>query len=258
MSWGVLLSAAQNVKTVYLNLPEPVADDPGAVRDRHRAGIQLHRRRHARRRRPPTDGRVRPLFDPDAMVAGARDLCTALLRDCEPYGCFRWREQPLPNLLYLNDVVMLCWVIDDLPADPALRARWAATLNRFQYPEGGAYCYPPFARQSWQHRDHEHRDRAQHARRPPGAPAHHAGAATRPRYLPALGGVARRPAHGGPAPPLRARRRADAQQPAAATPAGRMSSSPPSAACRIRLAVCSPTPPDASTSAPPSCFRRFC
>ena len=31
---------------------EPVADDPGAVRDRHRAGIQLHRRRHTRRRRP--------------------------------------------------------------------------------------------------------------------------------------------------------------------------------------------------------------
>ena len=85
------------------------------------------------------------------MVAGARDLCTALLRDCEPYGCFRWREQPLPNLLYLNDVVMLCWVIDDLPADPELRARWAATLNRFQYPEGGAYWYPPFAQPSWQH-----------------------------------------------------------------------------------------------------------
>ena len=94
---------------------------------------------------------MKRLFDLDAIVAGARDLCTALLRDCEPYGCFRWREQPLPNLLYLNDVVMLCWVIDDLPADPELCARWAATLNQFQYPEGGAYCYPPFARQSWQH-----------------------------------------------------------------------------------------------------------
>ena len=94
---------------------------------------------------------MRPLFDLDAVVAGARDLCTALLRDCEPYGCFRWREQPLPNLLYLNDVVMLRWVLDDLPADPELRARWAATLNQFQYPEGGAYCYPPFERASWQH-----------------------------------------------------------------------------------------------------------
>ena len=36
-------------------------------------------------------------------------------------------------MLYLNDVVMLLWVIDTLPADPGLRARWAATLNRFQY-----------------------------------------------------------------------------------------------------------------------------
>ena len=64
------------------------------------------------------------LFDRDAMVAAARELCTALLRGSEPYGCFRWKDQPLPNLLYLNDVVMLCWVIDDLPADPELRSRW--------------------------------------------------------------------------------------------------------------------------------------
>ena len=48
-----------------------------------------------------------PLFDLDAMVAAARDLCGALLRDAEPFGCFRWRDQPLPNLLYLNDAVML-------------------------------------------------------------------------------------------------------------------------------------------------------
>ena len=92
-----------------------------------------------------------PLFDVDAIVAAARDLCAGLLSGSEPYGCFRWRDQPLPNLLYLNDVVMLLWVIDELPAEPELRARWAATLNRFQYPEGGAYCYPPFAQQSWQH-----------------------------------------------------------------------------------------------------------
>ena len=46
---------------------------------------------------------------------------------------------------------MLLWVIDELPAEPEQRSRWAATLNRFQYPEGGAYCYPPFAKQSWQH-----------------------------------------------------------------------------------------------------------
>ena len=97
------------------------------------------------------------LFDLDAMVAAARELCTALLRGSEPYGCFRWKDQPLPNLLYLNDVVMLCWVIDDLPADPELRSRWAATLNRFQDPEalqgrpGGAYRYPPFEPASWQH-----------------------------------------------------------------------------------------------------------
>ena len=94
---------------------------------------------------------MRRFFDLDAMAAGARALCDALLRGSEPYGCFRWREQPLPNLLYLNDVVMLRWVIDDLPADAELRARWAATLNRFQCPEGGAYCYPPFAQPSWQH-----------------------------------------------------------------------------------------------------------
>ena len=97
------------------------------------------------------------LFDLDAMVAAARELCTALLGGSEPYGCFRWKDQPLPNLLYLNDVVMLCWVIDDLPADPELRSRWAATLNRFQDPEalqgrpGGAYRYPPFEPASWQH-----------------------------------------------------------------------------------------------------------
>ena len=94
---------------------------------------------------------VSRLFDLDAVVAGARELCGALLRGSEPYGCFRWRDQPLPNLLYLNDVVMLRWVIDDVPADPELRGRWAATLNRFQYPEGGAYCYPPFEQASWQH-----------------------------------------------------------------------------------------------------------
>ena len=94
---------------------------------------------------------MRRFFDLDAMAAGARALCDALLRGSEPYGCFRWREQPLPNLLYLNDVVMLRWVIDDLPADAELRARWAATLNRFQCPEGGAYCYPPFAQPNWQH-----------------------------------------------------------------------------------------------------------
>ena len=94
---------------------------------------------------------MRRFFDLDAMAAGARALCDALLRGSEPYGCFRWREQPLPNLLYLNDVVMLRWVIDDLPADVELRARWAATLNRFQCPEGGAYCYPPFAQPNWQH-----------------------------------------------------------------------------------------------------------
>ena len=94
---------------------------------------------------------VKRLFDLDALAAGARELCGVLLRGAEPYGCFRWRNQPLPNLLYLNDVVMLQWVIDDLPADPELRARWAATLNRFQYPEGGAYCYPPFEQASWQH-----------------------------------------------------------------------------------------------------------
>ena len=91
------------------------------------------------------------LFDLDTVVAGARDLCDGLLRGSEPYGCFRWRNEPLPNLLYLNDVVMLRWVTGELPEDPDLRARWAATLNRFQYPEGGAYCYPPFAKQSWQH-----------------------------------------------------------------------------------------------------------
>ena len=91
------------------------------------------------------------LFDIDAVVAGARALCKGLLRGSEPYGCFRWRDEPLPNLLYLNDVVMLQWVIDELPSDPEQRARWAATLNRFQCPEGGAYCYPPFAKQSWQH-----------------------------------------------------------------------------------------------------------
>ena len=94
---------------------------------------------------------MRPLFDLDAVVAGARTLCDGLLSGSAPYGCFHWQQQPLPNLLYLNDVVMLLWVIDELPAEPELRARWAATLNRFQYPEGGAYCYPPFATQSWQH-----------------------------------------------------------------------------------------------------------
>ena len=94
---------------------------------------------------------MRPLFDLDAVVAGARTLCDGLLSGSEPYGCFHWQQQPLPNLLYLNDVVMLLWVIDELPAEPELRARWATTLNRFQYPEGGAYCYPPFAQQSWQH-----------------------------------------------------------------------------------------------------------
>ena len=94
---------------------------------------------------------MRPLFDLDAVAAGARALCDGLLSGSAPYGCFHWQQQPLPNLLYLNDVVMLLWVIDELPAEPELRARWAATLNRFQYPEGGAYCYPPFATQSWQH-----------------------------------------------------------------------------------------------------------
>jgi len=94
---------------------------------------------------------VRPLFDLDAVAAGARALCDGLLRDSKPYGYFHWQQQPLPNLLYLNDLVMLLWVIDELPADPALRSAWAATLNRFQYPEGGAYHYPPFAKQSWQH-----------------------------------------------------------------------------------------------------------
>ena len=90
-------------------------------------------------------------FDLDQVVAGAHDLCRARLRGSDPCGCFRWRDQRLPNLLYLNDVVMLQWVIDGLPTDPRLRARWAATLNRFQCPEGGAYCYPPFERASWQH-----------------------------------------------------------------------------------------------------------
>ena len=94
---------------------------------------------------------MRPLFDLDAVAAGARALCDGLLRDSTPYGYFHWQQQPLPNLLYLNDLVMLLWVIDELPADPALRSAWAATLNRFQYPEGGAYCYPPSATQSWQH-----------------------------------------------------------------------------------------------------------
>ena len=92
-----------------------------------------------------------PWFDLDAMVTGARDLCGTLLPGTEPYGCFRWRDQPLPNLLYLNDVVMLRWMIDDLPPDADTRVRWSSTLNRFQHPASGTYRYPPFERASWQH-----------------------------------------------------------------------------------------------------------
>ena len=59
---------------------------------------------------------MRPLFDLDTVVAGARSVGDGLLSGSEPYGCFRWREQPRHNLLYLNDVVMLLWVSDELPA----------------------------------------------------------------------------------------------------------------------------------------------
>ena len=49
VSWGVLLSEAQNVQTIA---PVAVAADSRAVRDRHRAGLQLRGRRPARRGDP--------------------------------------------------------------------------------------------------------------------------------------------------------------------------------------------------------------
>ena len=53
-----------------------------------------------------------------------------LLRGSEPYGCFRWRNEPLPNLLYLNDVVMLRWVTRELrfaPVSPVCTASYSPT-----------------------------------------------------------------------------------------------------------------------------------
>ena len=49
ISWGVLLQSAQKVQTLEL---APLVDDPGPVRDRDRARLQLPRRRPPRRRRP--------------------------------------------------------------------------------------------------------------------------------------------------------------------------------------------------------------
>ena len=48
-SWGVLLQEAQNVQAVALH---SLAAHPSPLRSRRRPGLQLRRRRSARRRRP--------------------------------------------------------------------------------------------------------------------------------------------------------------------------------------------------------------
>ena len=58
-SWGNMLNVARNISVLE---GVSVALDAGRRRDRpHRARRQLHRRRPARRPRPPDEGLIRPL-----------------------------------------------------------------------------------------------------------------------------------------------------------------------------------------------------
>jgi len=91
------------------------------------------------------------VFDIDEFRSWLKDFYTGLLRDSDPYGCFTWREQVAPNLLYINDIIWIKWSFDDLNPDEEERKSWIETINSFQVPEGGFYQNPPFETHSWQH-----------------------------------------------------------------------------------------------------------
>lgn len=94
---------------------------------------------------------VLTILNLNEFVSWLRRFCTDLLRESKPYGCFLWRKEPAPNLLYINDLVWMMWLTGNLNPSEQERASWVKTINMFQLPEGGFYQNPPFEAHSWQH-----------------------------------------------------------------------------------------------------------
>ncbi len=79
------------------------------------------------------------------------DWSEDLLRDSDPYGCFVWRDEPGPNLVCVNDLVWIQWLLGKLEPTTAQRDSVVEIINAFQLPEGGCYENPPFNPHGWQH-----------------------------------------------------------------------------------------------------------
>lgn len=91
------------------------------------------------------------MFDLGEFDAWLRDWSDDLLKNSDPYGCFVWRDEPGPNLLYINDLVWIRWMLGELEPTAEQRRAWAETINSFQSSEGGFYRNPDFETHSWQH-----------------------------------------------------------------------------------------------------------
>ena len=92
-----------------------------------------------------------PGLDLDAFGDWLSQWRSSILRDSRPYSCFTWRDDPGPNLLYINDVVWISWAQDALQPSASERAQWVETINSFQQPEGGYYANPTWESHCWQH-----------------------------------------------------------------------------------------------------------
>jgi len=91
------------------------------------------------------------IFDVDEFSSWLKDFYEGLLAGSRPYGSFLWGRQPVPNLLYINDVVWMRWLRDDLALSDVQRAGLIESINDCQYPEGGFYHNPVFENHTWQH-----------------------------------------------------------------------------------------------------------